>query len=73
MEPAAAAAAGNLARRNEDIALDLLKFVVLTSGVARAQSISTGFVPASGPRPEDHLDQLLKLYARCLRTVQGKE
>lgn len=73
MEASATAAAGNLARRNEDIALDLLKFVVLTSGVARTQSASTGFVPASGPKPEDHLNQLLKLYSRCLRTVQGKE
>lgn len=69
---AAATPAGNLARRNEDIALDLLKFIVVTSGVARGQSSSTGFVPASGPKPEEHVDELLNLYSRCLRTVQGK-
>lgn len=62
----------SIARRNEDIALDLLKFVVNTSGIARAGTPSTGFVASSAPKPEEHLDQLLAIYSRCLKVVQGK-
>jgi hypothetical protein len=63
---------GTGARRNEDIALDLLKFVAGTAGVGRPGNASTGFVAASAPKPEDQVTQLLELYARCLRAVEGK-
>ncbi len=59
------------ARCNEDIALDLLKFVAGTAGVGRATVPSTGFSGASAPKPEEHVTQLLDLYSRCLRAVQG--
>jgi hypothetical protein len=61
------------ARRNEDIALDLLKFVAVTVGVGRAAAPSTGFSGATAPKPEEHVSQLLDLYSRCLKVVQGKE
>jgi hypothetical protein len=59
------------ARRNEDIALDLFKFVASTTGAGRAAAPSTGFTSATGGKPEDHVNQLLDLYARCLKTVSG--
>jgi hypothetical protein len=59
-------------RRNEDIALDLLKFVAVTAGVGRTATGSTGFVPASASKPEDQVTQLLELYTKCLRVVEGK-
>lgn len=59
-------------RRNEDIALDLLKFVAGTTGVGRAVVGSTGFSGASAAKPEEYVGQLLDLYARCLKTVEGK-
>jgi hypothetical protein len=65
-------APGNGARRNEDIALDLLKFVAATAGVGRASGPSTGFVAGGGPKSDDQVTQLLELYARCLRVVEGK-
>jgi hypothetical protein len=61
------------ARRNEDIALDLLKFVSVTAGVGRPAAPSTGFSGASAPKPEEHVNQLLELYSRCLKAVEGKE
>lgn len=61
-----------VARRNEDIALDLLKFVVTTTGAGRSGSTSPGFVAASASKPEDHIQQLLDIYSRCLKTVEGK-
>jgi hypothetical protein len=57
-------------RRNEDIALDLLKFVAATAGVGRPAAPSTGFSGAAGPKPEEHVNQLLELYSRCLKAVE---
>lgn len=65
-------ATANSARRSEDIALDLLKFVATTTGVGRAAASSPGFVAASAPKPEDQVTHLLELYTRCLRAVEGK-
>ena len=59
-------------RRNEDIALDLLKFVAGTAGVGRPAAGSTGFSGSGAPKPEEHVAQLLQLYARCLKAVEGK-
>lgn len=58
-------------RRNEDIALDLLKFVAGTAGVGRAAAPSTGFSGSPALKPEEHVNQLLDLYRRCLRAVGG--
>ncbi len=59
-------------RRNEDIALDLLKFVAGVAGLGRTTSPSTGFVAGASAKPEDQVSHLLELYTRCLRTVEGK-
>jgi hypothetical protein len=68
----ALANAGLGARRNEDIALDLLKFVAATTGVGRPAAPSTGFSGAAGTKPEEHVNQLLELYGRCLKSVEGQ-
>jgi hypothetical protein len=60
------------ARSHEDIALDLLKFVSVTAGVGRPAAPSTGFSGAAGTKPEEHVNQLLDLYGRCLTAVKGK-
>ena len=64
--------AGLGVRRNEDIALDLLKFVAATAGVGKPAAPSTGFAGAAAPKPEEHVTQLLELYSRCLQPVEGK-
>jgi hypothetical protein len=64
--------AGLGARRNEDIALDLLKFVAGTVGVGRTAVPSTGFSGATSVKPDEQVGQLLELYGRCLRAVEGK-
>ena len=61
------------ARRNEDIALDLMKFVAGTAGVGRPAAPSTGFTGAAAAKPEEHINQLLELYSRCLKAVEGKQ
>jgi hypothetical protein len=61
------------ARRNEDIALDLLKFVAGTAGVGRPAVPSTGFSGSGAAKPEEHVTHLLELYGRCLKAVEGSE
>ena len=60
-------------RRDEDIALDLFKFVATTAAIGRPAAASTGFVPSGGSKPEDQVNHLLELYARCLKTVSARE
>jgi hypothetical protein len=64
--------AGLGARRNEDIALDLLKFVAGVANVGRTSTSSTGFIAVGGAKPDDHVAELLELYGRCLKAVEGK-
>jgi hypothetical protein len=62
-------------RRNEDIALDLMKFVAMTTGYGKTGASATaGFqgAPATA-KPDDYANALLALYARCLDAVQGKK
>jgi hypothetical protein len=62
------------ARRNEDIALDLMKFVAMTTGYGRTTSTGVGFQGSgSAAKPEDYAEQLLELYGKCLSAVGGKK
>jgi hypothetical protein len=60
------------ARRNEDIALDLLKFIASTTNVGRPATAATGFTSPSGAKADDQANHLLELYIRCLQAVEGK-
>jgi len=59
-------------RRNEDIALDMMKFIAITTGVGKTGSPGAGFQGGAVSRTEDYADHLLQLYDRCLTAVQGK-
>jgi hypothetical protein len=67
-----AVTAPNGSRRNEDIALDLLKFVAASAGLGRGASPAAGFVAGTSSKPEEQVNQLLALYSKCLTAVQGK-
>ena len=59
-------------RRNEDIALDLMKFIANSSNIGKHSTTTTGFSGAQDKKPEDVADQLLALYSRCLDTINKK-
>jgi hypothetical protein len=61
----------NAARRTEDIALDLLKFVASQTNVGAKGAGSTGFGSISLSKPEDQVVLLLELYARCRQVVEA--
>ena len=72
MEEVPAAAAG--ARRNEDIALDLMKFIAMTTGYGRTSSVGAGFQGSgAASKPEEYAAHLLELYGKCLAAVAGKK
>jgi hypothetical protein len=59
-------------RRNEDIALDLMKFDAATTSYGRTSG-GLGFQGGgAAPKPEEYADQLLELYGKCLKAVEGK-
>jgi hypothetical protein len=72
MEESAASGAGM--RRNEDIALDLMKFVATITGYGKTGAPGVGFQgSALSKAAEEYAGHLLELYGRCLTAVQGKK
>ena len=61
------------ARRNEDIALDLMKFFAMTTGYGRTSSSGVGFQgTGAAAKPEEYASHLLELYGKCLQAVAKK-
>jgi len=60
-------------RRDEDIALDLMKFVAATTGYGRTASTSVGFQGGgAATKPEEFAGHLLELYGKCLEAVRNR-
>jgi len=59
-------------RRNEDIALDLMKFIAGQTEMGKGPSVGFQQRPSSATQ-QDHADKLLELYSRCLNVMQGKK
>ncbi|MFY9675377.1 MAG: hypothetical protein WB817_04545 [Terriglobales bacterium] len=62
-------------RRNEDIALDLMKFIAMTTSYGRTSGAGGGVGFQGGgtaTKPEEFADHLLELYGKCLKAVDKK-
>jgi len=66
---------GGGGRRNEDIALDLMKFIAMTTSYGKtASSGGVGFTGGgAAAKPEEYASHLLELYGKCLGAVGGKK
>ncbi len=62
----------NAARSNQDVALDLLKFIASHANVGNKGTGSTGFGVTASAKPEEQVTHLLELYARCREAVEKK-
>ncbi|MGB7555959.1 MAG: hypothetical protein WBM04_16425 [Candidatus Korobacteraceae bacterium] len=60
-------------RRNEDIALDMMKFIAVTTGYGKAGAPEAGFKGGAVSKAEDYAQHLLDLFGQCLAAVQGKK
>ena len=57
-------------RRDEEIALEMMKFIATTTAYGRAAIPGVGFQGGNSLRPEDQADQLIQLYRRCLDAIR---
>ncbi len=64
---------GSGMRRNEDIALDMMRFIAVTTGYGKVGSPTAGFQSGEVSKAEDYARHLLDLYGECLIAVQGKK
>jgi hypothetical protein len=60
-------------RRNEDIALDMMRFIAMTTGYGKTGSAGAGFGSSVASKPEEYATHLLELYGRCLSAVERKK
>ena len=70
-EPNVSGAAGS--RRDEDIALDMMKFIAVTTAYGKAGAPGAGFQGNTVPKAEDYARHLIDLYGQCLNAVQKKK
>jgi hypothetical protein len=71
MEEASGISVGT--RRNEDIALDLMKFIAVTTGYGKTGLPGAGFQGDTVSKAEDYARHLLDLYGQCLAAVQASK
>jgi hypothetical protein len=68
---AAAAAASGPARSADEVALEMMKFIAVTTGYGRSSQSSAGFSGKPTTRSaEEHAEALLELFERCRRVVK---
>ena len=58
-------------RSKDEVALELMKFIAVTTGYGKGNVSSAGFSGKPSKSPEEHADALLELFRRC-REVVGK-
>ena len=58
-------------RNADEVALDMMKFIAVTTGYGKGGS-AAGFAGKGAKTPEEYAESLMQLFERC-RTVVGKE
>ncbi len=54
--------------KQDELALEMMKFIVVQTGYGKASGTTTGFGGKGANPPETHADALIDLFRRC-RTV----
>lgn len=60
------------ARGADDVALELMKFIAMTTGYGKGAG-AAGFAGKAAKTPEEYADALLQLYERCRAVVEKKQ
>jgi hypothetical protein len=61
-------------RSKDEVALELMKFIAVTTGYGKAATAGAGFSGKPGGRtPEEQAESLLDLFQRCRRAVTKEE
>ena len=68
------AAAGGAPRTTNEVALDLMKFIAVSTGYGRTSHVGTGFSgKPQGRSTEEHAEALLELFERCRKVVKKED
>ena len=68
------ASASAPARTHDEVALELMKFIAVSTGYGRASQSAAGFSGKPTTRSaEEHAEALLELFERCRRVVKKNE
>ncbi|HXK02956.1 MAG TPA: hypothetical protein VMS37_11170 [Verrucomicrobiae bacterium] len=60
-------------RSKDEVALELMKFIAVTTGYGKASQGSTGFSGKPLTRsPEEHAEALIELFNRCRKVVKAE-
>jgi hypothetical protein len=63
--------AENPARSANEVALEMMKFIAVTTGYGKPSQSGAGFSSKpQGHSPEEHVDALLELFERCRQVVK---
>jgi hypothetical protein len=64
-----AATAEDKKSSKDEVALELMKFIAVTTGYGKGASSGAGFGTKTGKTPEEYAESLLELFVRCRKTV----
>ena len=71
VNPPETAPAAGPARSADEVALELMKFIAVSTGLGRASQSSAGFSGKPMARsPEEQAEALLELFEQCRRVVR---
>jgi hypothetical protein len=62
---------GDTAKGRDEVALELMKFIAVTTGYGKGNSTATGFSGKPSKSSEEYADSLIQLFERC-RSVVAK-
>ncbi len=67
----AAGAAKDSAKNRDEIALELMKFIAVTTGYGKGSTAAAGFSGKPSKTSEEYADSLIQLFEKC-RTVVAR-
>ena len=70
-KPEVPASPADAAKSRDEIALELMKFIAVTTGYGKGNTTATGFSGKPSKTAEEYADALIQLFERC-RSVVAK-
>jgi len=68
------AAAASAARTTNEVALEMMKFIAVTTGYGKTSNSGAGFSgKPQGRSTEEHAEALLELFDRCRKIVKRED
>lgn len=61
--------AKDAAKNRDEIALDLMKFIAVTTGYGKGSAPAAGFSGKTGKSAEEYADALIQLFEKCREVV----